>query len=124
MRTKLIFAAALLALSAQAMATEQASHDMIKPYIALTGCSQIPPNGYVVVATHSGNSFTNCGGSQVGGYVPYIVYESYFDKPVGTQMSMCQGPGPVPNGWYQVGYVATNSCYYMQTRALLIQRYE
>lgn len=102
---------------------EQGTNDMVHPYAALTGCSNIPPDGYIVSAVYAGNSSKNCGGGTIGGYLGYYVYESYFDKPVGTQMNMCQGVYPIPNGWYQVSTVPAGNCFQGQSQALVIQRY-
>ncbi|GAB2563117.1 hypothetical protein ISP15_05685 [Dyella jejuensis] len=122
MKTKTGLVLLLLIFSSQAMA-EQGSNDLVHPYTALTGCSNIPPNGYVVTAAYPGNSSKNCGGNNIGGYLGYYVYESYFDKPVGTQIHMCQGAYPIPVGWYQVAVAPTTICFQGQAQALVIQRY-
>lgn len=121
MKTCLMFA--FLAFSSQSIA-QQSSPNMVHPYVALTGCSVIPPNGYVVSGQFPGNFNNNCGTQTPSGYFSYFAYESYFDKPVGSELVMCQGNYPVPDGWYQVGTRATTTCYAGQTQALVIQRYQ
>ena len=119
------FALALgVSLTSQAFAEQSKITMEVQPYIQLQGCSTIPPRGYVVVKVlPAGRVNYGCGGGGIGYYLGAVVYDSYFDKPVGAQMTICAGNYPFPDGWYQVRSVPTSSCFLGQATALVIQRY-
>jgi hypothetical protein len=93
----------------------------ITPQYQLVYCDPVPPNGYVWVGTVSRAS---CG--SVGHAMVAFVYESYFDKPVGTSLQLCS-PNFVPPGWYIVNQTTNLNCSAPTARPAtqwIIERFE
>ena len=93
----------------------------ITPQYQLTYCDLVPPNGYAWVGTVNRAS---CG--SVGHAMVAYIFESYFDKPVGSTLHLCS-PNFVPQGWYIVNEVMNGSCSApsgLQTKQWVITKYE
>lgn len=91
------------------------------PQSQLTYCDLVPPNGYVWVGTMNKAA---CG--SVGHAMVAYIFESYFDKPVGTALQLCS-PNFVPQGWYIINETKNLNCSApggIQTTQWIIQRYE
>ena len=97
-----------------------ATQSNMTPQFQLTNCDLVPPNGYVWVGTINKAS---CG--SVGHAMVAYVFESYFDKPVGTTLQLCS-PNFVPQGWYIINEVANFNCSApsgKKARQWIIQRF-
>lgn len=93
----------------------------ITPQYQLIYCDPVPPNGYVWVGTVNRAS---CG--SVGHAMVAFIFESYFDKPVGTTLQLCS-PNFVPQGWYIINEITNGNCSApggLQTKQWVIKRYE
>ncbi|MFC3652531.1 hypothetical protein ACFONN_13320 [Dyella humi] len=92
------------ALPAAAQQQNSVGSPDITPQYQLTSCDLVPPDGYVWVALANRAS---CG--SVGHPMIAYVFESYFDKPVGTTLALCS-PNFVPAGWYIINEISNFNC--------------
>lgn len=77
--------------------------DMYWPEYIIHSCSHVPPAGYIL----TGYQYTAVG-SQCQYNWSYI-FESYFDKPIGHEMALCD-QGVIPAGWFKIRDIASYKC--------------
>ncbi|HEY9131130.1 MAG TPA: hypothetical protein VIM98_05175 [Dyella sp.] len=78
-----------------------------QPLVAMQGCDEFPPNGYLWVELRYVYSPAACYGKWL------YIYESHLDKPAGSQMTICAPlafPWSVPSNWLKVGEVVSAKC--------------
>lgn len=76
----------------------------VTPQYQLVYCDLVPPEGYVWTGTVTRAS---CG--SVGHAMVAYIFESYFDKPVGTTLQLCS-PNFIPRGWYVINQIQNGNC--------------
>lgn len=117
MKEKMFLFAACLTLMgfSFSVAAQQAASDKLPDVTiqySISSCDGGPPAGYVLVRTESAAA---CG--SVGRAPVRYVFESYFDKPVGSTMRICN-PYP-PSGWYITSVDNIRMCLTNQTYQII-----
>ncbi|GLQ99472.1 hypothetical protein GCM10007863_38920 [Dyella mobilis] len=106
-KAKLAFAAVISFVSIYATSSiAQSTTDpqvvpLIRPLYTLVSCTLTPPAGYVWSGVRQNALCGNVGQAAVE-----YVFESYFDKPVGTTLQICSA-NFVPAGWFIIPNVGT-----------------
>jgi hypothetical protein len=113
MKKKMFLFAACLTLGGTALpvVAQQALPDKLSDVTVqhvISNCDGGPPAGYVLVQTKPDGL---CGA--VGRAMVRYVFESYFDKPVGSTMRICNAYAPP--GWYIIRTDKIRMCLTPQT---------
>lgn len=92
--------------------------ELYQPMATLRSCNRTEPRGYLWVG---GSYNTSC--IPISGNNWAYQFESYFDKPVGSWMTVCSDESVFPDGWFLFGYEKFSGCVDGRYLVPVIQRY-